>query len=140
MTIAFDADVLVYAAAPAHPLGARVAPLFAPPPDDGAVGVGSVLLLTEVLAKPLRLGSDSDEALTLLSYLGRLDLVPVDAATARLSLALAVKYGLRAADATHLATAVAVGADRFLTNNHKDFPRSITELDVVYPGDLPAPL
>ncbi|MGC5165851.1 type II toxin-antitoxin system VapC family toxin [Luteimicrobium sp. DT211] len=139
MTTAFDADVLVYAAAPLHPLGARVAPLFSTTPDDGPVGVGSLLLLTEVLAKPLRQGSDSDEALTLISYLGRLDLLPVDAPTARLALALAVRYGLRAADATHLATAVAVGADRFLTNNRKDFPRSITELDVVYPDDLPAP-
>ncbi len=139
MTTAFDADVLVYAAEPGHALGARVAPLFEPAPDAGPVGVGSLLLLTEVLSKPLRRGSDSDEALTLISYLGRLDLLPVDAATARLSLALAVKYGLRAADATHLATAVAVGAERFLTNNRKDFPRSITELEVVYPDDLPAP-
>jgi len=32
MTTAFDADVLVYAAAPAHPLGARIAPLFDPRP------------------------------------------------------------------------------------------------------------
>ncbi|MFC8731452.1 type II toxin-antitoxin system VapC family toxin [Luteimicrobium sp. NPDC057192] len=88
-----------------------------------------------MLAKPLRLGSDSDKAPTLISYLGRLDLLPVDAPTARLSLALAVKYGLGPAGATHLATAVAV--DRFLTNNREDFPRSITELDVVYPDDLP---
>jgi hypothetical protein len=36
----------------------------------------------------------------------------------------------------HLATAVAAGADRFLTNNRKDFPQTITEIDVVYPDDL----
>ena len=35
----------------------------------------------------------------------------LDEATARLAVALAVKYGLRAADAAHLATAVASGAD-----------------------------
>jgi predicted nucleic acid-binding protein len=51
--------------------------------------------------------------------------------------ALAIKYGLRAADATHLATAVAVGADRFLTTNQRDFPPSITEERVTNPVDLP---
>ena len=44
-----------------------------------------------------------------------------------------------AADATHLATAVAAGADRFITNNQRDFPQTIEEIDVVYPADLPDP-
>ena len=45
---AFDSDVLIYAAAPGHPLGERVAALFPahPPGSHGpVVGVGSVLLL-----------------------------------------------------------------------------------------------
>ena len=48
----------------------------------------------------------------------------------------AASYGLRAADAVHLATAVGAGANRFLTNNKRDFPKSITEIDVTYPEDL----
>jgi hypothetical protein len=36
-----------------------------------------------------------------------------------------------------LATAVKVGADRFLTNNTSDFPKSISEIDVTYPDELP---
>jgi hypothetical protein len=36
----------------------------------------------------------------------------------------------------HLATAVNVGADRFLTNNRRDFPQSIAELKVTYPDLL----
>jgi predicted nucleic acid-binding protein len=140
MVTAFDADVLIYAAAPGHPLGRRVAPLFDVHPEvEDVVGIGSVLLLTEVLAKPLRTATDSDESLTLISLLGRLNLLPFDAATAQLSLALAVRYDLRAADAAHLATAVAAGADRFLTNNRKDFPQSIAEIDVVYPDQLAVP-
>ncbi len=39
----------------------------------------------------------------------------------------------------HLATAVAAGADRFITNNQRDFPRTITELAVTYPADLGDP-
>jgi predicted nucleic acid-binding protein len=70
--------------------------------------------------------------------LARLDLRPVDVATAELATALAVKYALRVTDATHLATAVAVGADRFLTNNQRDFRPTITEVRVIYPADLGA--
>ena len=29
-----------------------------------------------------------------------------------------------------------VGADRFLTNNHRDFAQTITEIDVTYPDQL----
>lgn len=134
---AFDADVLIYAAAEGHPSGEPIRPLFIRA-DGSSAGVGSVLLLTEVLAKPMRDDPDSEEVAALVSLLSRLDLRPFDDATARLSLALAVSYGLRAADAVHLATAVAAGADRFLTNNRKDFPRTITEIDIVYPDDLPA--
>ena len=39
----------------------------------------------------------------------------------------------------HLATAVAAGADRFVTDNQADFPKSISEIDVTYPEDLPDP-
>jgi predicted nucleic acid-binding protein len=134
---AFDADVLIYAAAEDHPLGARVAGLFAAAGTD-MVGTGSVLLLAEVLAKPMREDPNSEETAALVSLLSRLVLQPLDESTARLALALAVSYGLRAADAVHLATAVAAGADRFLTNNRKDFPPTITEIDVLYPDELPA--
>ena len=132
--IAFDADVIIYAAAADHPLGARVLPVFAGPTP---AGVGSVLLLPEVLTKPLRSDPGSEESAALLRLLGRLELRPLDEPTGRLAVDLAITYGLRAADAAHLATAVAAGADRFLTNNRKDFPRSIAEIDVVYPDDLP---
>ena len=72
--------------------------------------------------------------------LGRLDLRPVDAATALLATAaLGASCGLRAADAVHLATAVGAGADRFITNNMTDFPKSIREIDITYPDDLPDP-
>jgi hypothetical protein len=37
----------------------------------------------------------------------------------------------------HLATAVISGADRFITNNSSDFPRTITEFKVTYPTELP---
>jgi len=51
------------------------------------VGVGSVLLIPELLSKPLRAESPSDVA-ALASLLGRLDLRPVDHSTAELAAAL----------------------------------------------------
>lgn len=138
---AFDADVLVYAAVPDHPLGRRVAALLPAGPlrrEDPPGGVGSLLLLPEVLGKPLRDGATT-EVSALVALLARLDLRPLDRSTAELATVLSASYGLRAADATHLATAVAVGADRFVTNNRRDFRPGITEIDVTYPADLPEP-
>jgi predicted nucleic acid-binding protein len=135
---AFDADALIYAAAPGHPLGRRVLALFRAAAPGSAAGTGSVLLLPEVLGKPLRDGSTA-EIRALAGLLARLDLRPVDRATAELATALSSRYGLRAADATHLATAVGMGAERFITNNRRDFGPDIKEIDVTYPDALPDP-
>jgi predicted nucleic acid-binding protein len=136
---AFDADVLIYAAVEGHPLGTRIRALFPldPVESSGTVaGIGSVLLIPELLTKPLR-DDATDELDELGALLGRLDLLPVDEATAELATALGASYRLRAVDAVHLAAAVGGGADRFLTNNQADFPKTVREVDVVYPEDLP---
>jgi predicted nucleic acid-binding protein len=86
----------------------------------------------------MRDGAETEiEALAAL--LGRLDLRPVDEAAAELAASLGAALGLRAADAVHLATAVAAGADRFITNNASDFSKDITEVEVTYPDELPEP-
>jgi predicted nucleic acid-binding protein len=135
---AFDADALIYAAVPGHPLGQRVMALFRSADPGTKAGTGSVLLLPELLGKPLRDGI-ADEVRVLAGLLARLDLRPVDRATAELATALSSRYRLRAADATHLATAVSMGARRFVTNNKRDFGAGIEEIDVTYPEALPGP-
>ncbi len=138
---AFDADVLIYAAAPNHPLGRKVRALF---PSDATnktgrvAGLGSVLLIAELFAKPLRDRAD-DEVIALARLLARLELRPLDEAAAGLAASLGAAYGLRAADAVHLATAVAAGAQRFITNNSSDFTKEINEIAVTYPIDLDEP-
>ena len=134
---AFDADVLIYAAVDNHPLGRRIRALFPTEPGSRA-GVGSLLLLPETLAKPMRDGT-ADELTALAGLLSRLELRVVDAVTAEVATSLAATHRLRAADAVHLATAVVAGADRFVTNNRRDFPTSIVEIDITYPDDLPGP-
>jgi predicted nucleic acid-binding protein len=137
---AFDADVLIYAAAADHPLGRRVAALFEGHSEVSAdaVGIGSVLLLPELLIRPTR-NKDLGELRRLAELLGRLTLYPTDEMTARRAVAMGTKYGLHTSDAVHLATAVHMRADRFITNNTRDFSRGITEVDVTYPMDLPDP-
>jgi hypothetical protein len=54
---AFDADVLIYAAVSGHPLGQQVAALFRSAAPATMAGIGSVLLLPEVLSRPLRDGA-----------------------------------------------------------------------------------
>ena len=133
---AFDADVLIYAAVAGHELGRPVrALLSAQPTEDSRAGIGAVLLVPELLTKPLG-EKTTEEFHELSALLGRLDLLPIDEATADLATALGAAYGLRARDAVHLATAVGAGADRFLTNNRSDFPKSITEIDITYPVEL----
>jgi predicted nucleic acid-binding protein len=134
---AFDADVLIYAAADEHPLGRRIRALFATEPGSRA-GLGSVLLVPEILAKPMRDGH-AEELTALASLLSRLDLRILDAVTAEVATSLAATHRLRAADAVHLATALVAGADRFITNNRRDFPETLTDINVTYPDTLPDP-
>ncbi len=135
---AFDTDVLIFAASPSSPHGlalrTHLAATVAAHPT-GRAGVGSVLLVTEALTKPTRHGHDA-EASSLANLLARLDLFPCDLATAQLATDLGARYGLRTLDAVHLATAVSAGADRFVTNNRKDFSKDIEEIDITYPEDL----
>jgi predicted nucleic acid-binding protein len=126
---AFDSDVLIYAASGTHPRGRALLALL------NSDSLGSVMLLPEVLPKPIRDGRAADVA-KLNELLARMHLVGVDHESARLAVVLGARYGLHAADAVHLATAVGAGADRFSTNNQKDFPKTISEIDVVYPADL----
>lgn len=137
---AFDADVLIYAAQPGHELGRRVLELFADVPGrvGWIAGAGSVLLVPELLMKPLR-ERRMREASSLRLLLRRLELHVTRRETADLATELRIRYRLRTVDAIHLATAVLAGADRFVTNNRRDFRKSITELDVTYPDDLPEP-
>jgi predicted nucleic acid-binding protein len=132
--VAFDSDVVIYAAEVGHPLGSIVLEFINA--DPGTL-MGSVLLRPEVLTKPLRTDPDGDEATNLSNLLSRVVLVPCNDDIAIQATSLGVRYGLKAPDAVHLSTAVDAAADYFVTNNQKDFPKTITEIDIAYPADLP---
>lgn len=137
---AFDADVLIYAATPDHRLGRRVRSHLEhnAEGEQGPAGIGSVLLLPEVLCKAGEPGRAA-EAARLSDILGRLDLRPVNPSIAKLATVFRDDYALKTVDAVHLATAVQAGAERFITNNRRDFSSRIEEIDIVFPDDLPDP-
>jgi predicted nucleic acid-binding protein len=131
---AFDADVLIYAAAPGHPLGERVAALFpatAAPRLADKVGIGSALLVPEVLSKPLRVG-DAAAVTRVSQFLVRLDLRPVDGFIAAQAAVLGARYKLGLADATHLATAIRMGAPV-----HHQQQQGLRQIDQGDRGHLP---
>ncbi len=133
--IAFDADVIIYSADPNHPLGQKITALLSDPAFNDQ-RFGSTLLLPETLIKPVRFRIQEEHD-TLLRNLTYIDLIAPDKRIAMLAVQLGAKYGLRTPDAIHLATAVHVGADAFITNNRKDFTdNDILELQVIYPNAL----
>jgi predicted nucleic acid-binding protein len=125
---AADSDTIIFAAK-GDPRGHTAQTLLR---GDVRMGswIGSCLLLPEVLSLPLRTGA-SVEYGRLELLLARIDLKPVDVETALLATSLGAKYRLKAPDAIHLATAIVWGAERFHTNNSKDFGAHIAEIEVV---------
>ena len=134
---AVAADVVIYAASADHPLGRPVRRLlgFDEAGEAATVGIGSVLLLSEILSRP-RASRAQDELEAVGAVTARIDLRPVDANTARLAAVLGAKYRLRTADAVRLATAVLTGADRFISTNTRDLSPSISEITAVFPQNL----
>ena len=95
--VAFDADALIYASVPGHALGRRVRALLEVPAPDGpgdAARIGSVLLLPGLPSKPIR-DHEADELSASMVLLGRIDLRPVDRATAELAAVLGASCGPR---------------------------------------------
>jgi predicted nucleic acid-binding protein len=79
----------------------------------------SVVTLTEVLTLPIRQGNRAlaEQYQYFLSETETLKLIPVNIAIARLAADLRAEYGIRVPDAIHVATALEIKADLFLTND-----------------------
>lgn len=122
---AFDSDVLIYTAR-FDDLG-EIARQHMELCKDR---IGSFVLLPEVLSKAVRNGMGAEYSL-LADLLATFDLKPVDQEIAEAATTFGAKYNLKAADSVHLATAVVWGAERFHTNNRKDFGSDISEIEVV---------
>ncbi|MBI4704089.1 MAG: type II toxin-antitoxin system VapC family toxin [Deltaproteobacteria bacterium] len=99
----------------------------------------SVVTLTEVLARPMKLG----RADLVVAYRGLLEgnpslqLVPIDGSLAVRAAELRSRHGIRTPDALQIAAALRAGCDAFLTNDTE--LRRVTELAVFLVSDLVEP-
>ncbi|HCZ35452.1 MAG: PIN domain-containing protein [Cyclobacteriaceae bacterium] len=91
----------------------------------------SVVTLTEVLTLPFRQGNVelAEQYQYFLSETQTLKLIPANIPIARLAAKLRAAYGIRMPDAIHLATAMEIKADWFLTNDIA--LKKIKELNVI---------
>jgi predicted nucleic acid-binding protein len=127
---AFDADVIIFAAK-RDSRGEVAIRLVSAAAASGDV-IGSVVLVSEVFAAAMGV-IDETELERLIRIIAALDLKDVDYEVADLAGTLRTKYRLKTPDALHLATAVLWGADRFHTNNRKDFGQHFDEIEIVFP-------
>lgn len=115
---AFDADGLMYAAVDDHPLGRRVRALFATEPGSrtGWAQCCCRRFSPSRCGTEMRRSSTPSPVCSADWNCGCSTRSPPEVATS-----LAATHRLRAADAAHLATVLVAGADRFVTNNRRDF-------------------
>ena len=117
--VAIDTNALIYLME-RHPLYHDLCKeVFALIEKGHLVGITSVLLLTEVLTKPLK---DNNVGLVraykaVISTFPNLVIKPIDKHTSILAAELRAKYGVKTPDALFLATAILEKADVFITND-----------------------
>lgn len=133
--VGLDSMVLIYWLADDERYAPLVAPLFRAWREQGGRVVTSTLAVTETLVGPYRLGEsdDAERARLYLTSLPFLTFEPVTIEIADRAAELRGRRGLRTPDAIHAATALAAGAEAFLTND-RAFDR-IEELNAVQLDD-----
>lgn len=136
-TVALDTMVFIYHVEDRMPYSKFTTELF----DGGERGevqlCTSVLTITEVLTGYRRL-KDANAEQSFLQMLNQfysfLKVWPVDFFVADRAASLRAAYGIRTPDAVHLATAIAVGAELYITNDRKLKP--VKEVSVVLLTEL----
>jgi predicted nucleic acid-binding protein len=104
--------------------------------DRPIEAVSSVITLTEVLTRPVKLGNTrlEREYRDILLHSGGFRLLTITARIAESAAALRARYNLRTPDALHVAAAIDVRCDAFLTNDTGI--KRVTEIAVLVLDEL----
>jgi predicted nucleic acid-binding protein len=105
--------------------------------DKGAfVFISSTLTLLEVLVKPIKEGRNDivEQYTSFLTTAKGIDLFDINVEVAKQAAYLRAKYSLRTPDSIQIATALVMGADYFITNDHR--LTHVTEVQVLVLADL----
>lgn len=132
--IALDSNVLIYLLEGSGPLAEAAGRLVDAIESGERDGVISAIGLAEVLAGPASAGDARVFEYTAeVLRDSRLEVLPLDAATAEDAAWIRGSVGIGLADAVHLASARNAGATLFVTNDRRI--RSLPRLPVSYLGD-----
>lgn len=121
MRLGLDSNVFIYALSRDGAWSEAAVAVLRQLESGGATGVASVLALSEVLAHPFRVSAEMGEAAQLfMEGLEGLDYVAVNEEVAIRAARLRAQHGIKLStpDAIHLASAMAAGAEVFITNDH----------------------
>ena len=104
--------------------------------DRPIEAVSSVITLTEILTRPLKLGNArlEREYRDILLYSGGFRLLTITAQIAESAAALRARYNLRTPDALHVAAGIDARCDAFLTNDTGI--KRVTEIAVLVLDEL----
>lgn len=131
-SIALDAMILIYYAE-AHPEWGAFSRAILQCAEEGNKQLYiSAIALTEVLTgyrKQKDRGAEEIFWNMLQALAPSLSIIPITIEVADRAATLRVKYGLRTPDALHIATAIAVGADAYITNDTK--LKAVREIEVI---------
>lgn len=121
-SVGIDTAPLIYYIEDHHQYAQLMEPFFRAVSREEIAMVTSIITLTEVLTHPLRKG-DEKLAQTYNEFLltsAGVTTVSVNTAIAQSAAEIRAEHRLKTPDAIHLATAISLGADAFLTND-RDF-------------------
>lgn len=131
MLVALDTNVLIYMFEQNPEFLPKVYPIFQAIEEGRISGIISVLVVTETLTYPIKMG---DEGLRqrysmVFSTFPNLMVVDVDQKTAVIAAKIRATYDLRPVDAIMVATAICNNCDVFITNDSE--VAKITEIRVL---------
>ena len=126
LTICIDTSILIRLIEGPSEVSSRIRDVL-----SGQVLIASSLAITECLTKPLRFNEQPViAAYDELFSSDRLAVVDATGSIARSAAALRARHRLKTPDAVHLATAIELGANEFLTAD-RDFERDLNVRPIV---------
>lgn len=117
--IALDTNLFIYVFEQSNEFGEKAKAILEQVENGIYLAVASVISLTEILVKPIREGNMSLEKQykLLFTHFPNLSIIPIDNSIAERAAYLRGIYGLKTPDALIVASAIAAGAELFITND-----------------------
>ena len=118
-SVALDTNLFIYVFEQSPEFGEKAKAILEQVENGAYSAAASVVSITEILVKPIREGNSNLEKQykLLFTHFPNLNIVSVDKSVAERAAYLRGTYGLKTADALIVASAIAAGAELFITND-----------------------